>query len=254
MAKKAGFTEEISGAGKTKNISIVLAGPQSSGNIGSVARAMKNTGFTRLVLVNPCEYKNNEGFSMACNAAPMLLDAPVYHALEEGVKGSALVAGATRRVGKTRYPLLTLYEALPKIMEMSQRNNVSIVFGREDKGLMNEEIALCDILFEIPAHADYPSLNLSHAVFIVCHAVFMAGNYRGPTIQAAPREEVEKMYAHMEKALKALDYGEKGGEGLLRTILRSFRRLLGRTGLMQKEVNMLRGIFTQIEERVNKKT
>lgn len=248
-------TEEAPRAQKAKNISIVLAEPQSAGNVGSVARAMMNTGFSRLVLINPCTYRNNEGFSMACNAAPMLLDAPEFGTLRDGTKGCALVAGATRRLGKTRYPVLTLAEAVPKILEMSRRNNVSIVFGREDKGLMNDEIAECDLLFEIPAHPAYPSLNLSHAVFITCHAIFMADDYKGtgPAIQAAPRAEVEKMYAHMERAFMALDYGEKGGESLLKTILRSFKRLFGRTGLMPREVNMLRGIFTQIEARVKKK-
>ena len=253
MTKRKDTIEEASAAEKTKNISIVLAEPQSAGNVGSVARAMRNTGFSRLVLVNPCEYRNNEGYAMACNAAPMLLNAPEFPTLKDAIKGSALVAGATRRLGRLRYPVLTLAEAVPKILEMSRHNGVSIVFGREDKGLMNDEIAGCDLLFEIPTHPAYPSLNLSHAVFITCYAIFMADSPKGPVIKAAPRAEVEEMYAHMERAFVALDYGEKGGQGLLKTILRSFKRLFGRTGLMPREVNMLRGIFTQIEARVKKK-
>lgn len=253
MTRKKDSVEEIPRAEKTKNISIVLAEPQSAGNVGSVARAMMNTRLSRLVIINPCDYRNNEGFSMACNAAPMLLGAQEFKTLKDGTKGSALVAGATRRPGRLRYPLLTLNEAVPKILEMSRHNSVSIVFGREDTGLMNHEIAECDLLFEIPTHPAYPSLNLSHAVFITCHAVFMAESNKGPAIHAAPRPEVEKMYAHMELAFMALDYGEKGGQGLLKTIMRSFKRLFGRTGLMPREVNMLLGIFTQIEARVKKK-
>lgn len=235
-----------------KNIAVVLVEPQSAGNVGSVARAMKNTGFSRLVLVNPCDYKNNDGYSMACKASDVLLGAAVFTSIEEAVKDSGLVVGTTRRLGRTRYPVLSLPEAIPKILEMSRRNVVSVLFGREDKGLRNEEVALCDILVEIPATKGYPSINLSHAVFALCHALFMEEAYGGPTIKAAPREDVEKMYAHMEKALRALSYGEKGGEYLLEAILRSFRRLFGRTALMQKEVNMLRGIFTQIEERTRR--
>ena len=127
---------------------------------------------------------------------------------------------------------------------------VSILFGREDKGLKNEEIKLCDTLIEIPAHKKYPSFNLADAVLLVCHVLFMAEKPSGPSITLAPWKEVDGMYIHLEKTLRKLDYGKKGGAHLLRAIMRSFKRLFGRTGLMQKEVNMLRGICTQIEARV----
>lgn len=260
MVRKGNFKEISAGVDiafqggvpSARNISIVLVEPQSAGNVGSVARALKNTGFTKLTLVNPCDYRNNDGYSMACKAAHMLLEAEVYPNLKEAVKGSGLVVGTTRRLGRTRYPVLTLEEAAPKILEMSHKNKVSVLFGREDKGLKNTEIPICDILMEIPTHADYPSLNLSHAVLMVCYHLFMAMNYKGPTIRVAERDEIEKMYMHLEEALRALSYGEQGGEYLLKTILRSFRRLFGRTGLMQKEVNMLRGIFTQIQQRTKR--
>jgi tRNA/rRNA methyltransferase len=128
-----------------------------------------------------------------------------------------------------------------------------VLFGREDKGLKNDEIKICDILLEIPTHEDYPSLNLSHAVLLVCHELFKAcvsGAVPAPGIKAAPRKEYDEMFVHMEEALRTLGYGGKGGEYLLKTILRTFRRLFGRTALMPKEVNMLRGIFTQIQDRV----
>lgn len=232
------------------NISIVLVEPQSPGNVGSVARAMRNTGFSRLSLVNPCEYLNNEGYSMACNAAPMLFEAKVFASIKDAVRDSGLVIGATRRLGSKRYPVLTLEEGVSKTLELSAKNNVSILFGREDKGLKNEEIALCDILFEIPTHQGYPSLNLSHAVFATCWSLFVSEGDKTPAIKTTERSEVEKMYEHMEETLRKLDYGEKGGGHLLDAIMRGFKRLFGRTGLMQKEVNMLRGIFTQIEERI----
>ncbi len=246
------------------NISIVLVEPSGAGNIGSVARAMKNTGFADLVLVNPAPFKNDEGFRMACNASDLLLGARVYPGLSEGLEGTGVIAGATRRLGRGRHPVLTLDEAIPKLVGLSQKNNVSILFGREDKGLKNVETGLCDILFEIPSDELYPSLNLSHAVFIVCYNIFrarQAGSARQARgarsagvldIKAAPRKEYDEMFVHMESALRALGYGDKRREYLLGVILRSFRRLFGRTALMQKEVNMLRGIFSQIEQRVRK--
>ncbi len=234
---------------KMSNFRIVLVEPQSPGNVGSVARAMKNTGFSNLALVNPCDYMNNDGWSMACKADGVLRNASVHADIRECVKDSGLIVGTTRRMGRERYPVMTLKEAAPKMLEMGRNNTVSILFGREDRGLRNDEIPLCDMLVEIPAAPEYQSINLSHAVFIVCYELFSLVERRAPVVVAAPAEEKERMYAHMELALRALGYGEQGGEYLLTAIMRSFRRLFGRTGLMQKEINMLRGIFTQIEER-----
>lgn len=232
------------------NISIMLVEPQSAGNIGSVARAMENTGFPNLCLINPVDYKNNEAYSMACNACGTLLQAKVFPSIRDAIKDSGLVVGTTRRKGRGRYPVLTLQEAIPNILTAAKKNKVSILFGREDKGLKNDEIKLCDLLVEIPTHRKYPSLNLSHAVFLVCYELFKTETPAIPSIKLAPWEEMESMYLHLEKTLKKLDYGEKGGRHLLLAIMRSFKRLFGRTGLMQKEVNMVRGICTQIEERI----
>ncbi len=231
------------------NLSVVLVEPQSSGNVGSVARAMKNTGFGKLALVAPCDYRNNDAYSMACKADDVLLGAKVYPGLDECINDFKIIIGTTRRMGRLRYPVMTLHEAALKIIELASANKTAILFGREDKGLKNEEIAVCDMLVEIPASKGYQSLNLSHAVLLVCHCLFMAENPAEAAIKAVDRTDMEKMYVHMESALRSLGYGEKGGEYLLTTILRSFRRLFGRTALMQKEVNMLRGIFTQIQDR-----
>ncbi len=236
----------------TKNINIVLVEPRSAGNIGSVARAMKNTGFRRLILVNPVDYTKDEAtldeaLSMACKAGDVLNGAGIFTDLKGALEGSGLVAGATRRKGKLRTPLLTLDEAAVEIYKFNRENRVSILFGREDKGLKNEELKLCDILFEIPSDEGYPSLNLSHAVLTVCYRLFTLEAPSEPSFEVAPRESIENMYVHLESALRALGYGQEDKEHLFISIMRNMRRIFGRTGLMKKEVNMLRGIFTRIE-------
>jgi len=232
-----------------ENVTIVLVSPRGSGNVGSVARAMRNTGLSDLALIDPCEFTNDEALSMACKADSLLRGARVFDSLDAYAPGGGVLVGATRRMGKLRHPLLTLDEAAENILSLAAGSPVSILFGREDRGLTNEETAICDILFEIPACADYPSINLSHAVLLVCHHLWRIHAPAGPSFAVAPRVEVEEMYAHLEAALRSIEYGERGGEHLLSTIMRNFRRLFGRTGLMQKEINMLRGIFTQIEAR-----
>lgn len=249
---------EPSGTGLLDRISVVLVEPRGAGNVGSVARAMKNTGFSRLVLINPCDYDNDEGWSMACNAGDLLRSAEVYPDLDGFLTGRLVTVGTTRRVGKLRAPVLALAEAVPVMVEHAGRGELAVLFGREDRGLENDEIPRCDILVEIPTHEDYPSINLSHAVFTVCHHLFMAAAYAppergglsGPAYEVASREDVAEMYEHLERVLKLLEYGDKGGEYLLGVIMRNFHRLFGRTALMEKEVNMLRGILAQVEKRV----
>ncbi|MBI5885280.1 MAG: RNA methyltransferase [Deltaproteobacteria bacterium] len=234
------------------NLSIVLVEPQSAGNVGSVARVMMNTGFKRLQLVSPCDYMNNEGFSMACNADALLLKAEVFDNVHECIERAAVVVGTTRRKGRVRWPVMTLPEAVPKLLELSRANKVAVLFGREDRGLTNDEIKLCDMLIEIQSTDEYPSLNLSHAVFAVCYHLFTTALPKVPAIKAAPRPDVEGMFKHLEEALRALNYGEQGNDYLLNTIMRTSKRMFGRTSLMKNEVNMLRGIFTQIIEKTKR--
>jgi len=233
-----------------EKLSIVLVEPMGAGNIGSVARVMHNTGLKRLILVNPVEYLNDEGFSMACNAGELLLRAEVHDTLEGAVRDINCLIGATRRKGKLRNPHFSLTDIVPRVVEQSRTSEVALIFGRENHGLSNSELELCDMLFEIPAHEDNPSLNLSQAVFAVSYAIFTADSPVGEAIELAPRDEVQKLFVHLESVLGAIGYGEPGSEYLLESIMHNFRRLFGRTGLMQKEVNMLRGILTNIDKRV----
>lgn len=233
-----------------KNLSVVLVEPRGSGNVGSVARAMQNTGIDDLVLVNPCEYTNNEAYSMACKAHEVLHRARVYPALEEALSAFEVSVGTTRRTGKLRHPVLLLDEATPRVLSFAASNRVALVFGREDKGLKNTELSLCDILLEIPTSEAYGSVNLSHAVFLVCHHLFASTLEVEPSMKAAPREEVHRMFTHLERTLRALGYGADGNEYLVESILRTTRRLFGRTTLTAREVNMLRGILTQIDQRM----
>ncbi|MFQ5479713.1 MAG: RNA methyltransferase [Thermodesulfobacteriota bacterium] len=248
--------EEVSKDWSTamNNISIVLVEPRGPANIGATARAISNCGLHDLVLVNPCEYHNDECFGRACNSGEVVLNARVFPTLSECVSEFAFVMGTTRRTGKLREPLTDLPGAVRMIKGMSESNSVAILFGREDRGLVNTELALCDALVELPAHEDYPSLNLSHAVFLLCHYLYMDTGEREPfrAITAAPREERDKMYVHLEEMLRALDYGDEGREFLLRAIMKNFRVLFGRTSLMEKEVNMLRGLFAQILVRLGR--
>ncbi len=237
-----------------KNISIILVEPRTPGNIGSTARVMKNTGLSDLRIVtppdDPVDHQSEEALYLACNAMDVLGKARFFPTIEAALKDAKMVVGTTRRTGKLRFPIFSLAEATEKIIGTGPANKVAILFGREDKGLKNEEIDLCDILLEIPTHKDQPSLNLSHAVFAVCHSLFTSIEPIEPPFELAEREVVLNMYAHLEDTLRKLGYGDhrKHGDYLLETIMRNFKRLFGRTSLMEKEANMIRGILTSIDQ------
>jgi len=237
-----------------KNISIILVEPRTPGNIGSTARVMKNTGLSDLRIVtpvdDPVDHQTEEALYLACNAMDVLGKARFFPTIEAAIKDAKMVVGTTRRTGKLRFPIFSLVEATEKIIGLGPANKVAILFGREDKGLKNEEIDLCDLLLEIPTHKDQPSLNLSHAVFAVCHSLFTSVEPTDPPFELAEREVVLNMYAHLENTLRTLDYGnhQKHGDYLLETIMRNFKRLFGRSSLMEKESNMIRGILTSIDQ------
>lgn len=250
MPKRPEITETIK---NLDNMRIVLVEPQGDRNIGSVARVMANTGFSQLVLVNPVPFLTDESYMAACNAQDILRNAKVFPTLDEALEHGGPVIGTSRRRGKDRNPHYLLDEAIPQILSFGVNNPVSILFGREDRGLEVPELEKCDMLLEIPSHGSYSSLNLSHAVFAVCHSLFSSQVSFAPTQVLSDREHVESMYGALEEMLKQVGYGHvgKGGDWLLRIIMHNARKLFGRVGLMDKEVRMMRGIFARIEENVN---
>jgi tRNA C32,U32 (ribose-2'-O)-methylase TrmJ len=226
------------------NISIVLVEPQSSGNVGSTARAMRNTDFTDLVLINPCDYKNNESYSMACKADDVLARARVFPTLESYLNEPSIVVGTTRRVGRQRFPVMPLDEAVSHPGGPAKTGQPDSRQGRTR--LLNRRY-LCDARRDTHIRGLSVDKPLSRGS---PYATTCSRRSPRSRIKAAPKEEVEKMYAHIEQTLKELCYGDSGGEYLLEAIMRSFKRLFGRTGLMLKEVNMLRGILSQVQKRV----
>ena len=231
------------------NIRIVLVSPKAAGNIGWSARAMKNMGLSRLVLVNPVEYKPEEVKPFAFRAEEILEKAAIVGSLQEALQEIHVAVGTTRRVGKVRRPMDYLREAAPKIVSAARDKIVAVVFGGEQSGLSNEEIALCHTVVTIPEETDYPSLNLSHAVAIVCYELYLASVSENlpPLLDLATREQVEGMFEHIRRTLAAIGYDKSGGRDLLENIMLSLRRLLGRTGLETHDVNAIRGLCRRIE-------
>ena len=160
-----------------ENISIVLLGTRIPENIGAAARAIRNMGIGQLVVVDPQNCDLTKICRMATHAASDVVEQmEVCDTLDEALAGFNFVVGTTARA---RTAGRTYTEARPMASELVRRTRdglVAIVFGREDRGLTNEELKVCNLQLNIPTDEDYSSLNLAMAVQIVCYEIFLAGS------------------------------------------------------------------------------
>ena len=177
------------------NIRIVLVGTLYSGNVGSVCRAMANMGISDLVLAAPRICDNwEEAVRLAVHADDILSNHRKVDSLAEAVADCSWVVGTTARGGLYRQHVKTPRELAPELLKLAAHGRVALIFGREDKGLNNEEIGMCTHLIRIPVHPDYASLNLSQAVLLCCYELFSAlGTYEPPVEKSMPASAAQKL-------------------------------------------------------------
>lgn len=154
-------------------VRVVLVEPRHPGNIGSAARAMEVTGLSHLYLVRPAPWREgNEAWALACGARDVLERAVEVDTLDEAIGGVTTAVGTTHRMGRARGPLVPPHVLAGHLRTMIREGPVALVFGREDKGLSNDELARCQMGVHIPTAGSYPSLNLSHAVMVIAYECF----------------------------------------------------------------------------------
>ncbi|MGH7829297.1 MAG: RNA methyltransferase [Candidatus Binatia bacterium] len=228
------------------NIRIVLVQTKGSGNIGSVARAMKNMGLNDLALVGGGRTKSFWARAMAVHAGDLLKNAKRFGTLREAVADCGLVIGTTCRGGLYRSHSLSPRELAPEIVAAARSGKAALVFGPEDHGLSNDNLQHCQQLIAIPTHPSYSSLNVAQAVMICLYEVFLASLDETPqeTISRASAENVERLFDKMERCLLKIGFLDSQNP---KHILLAFRRILGRAGLEEKDVRILIGLFRQIE-------
>lgn len=238
---------------KPDNIRIVLVNTSHPGNIGAAARAMKNMGLNQLVLVQPEEYPSGVAVGRAASALDVLESARVVDSLNEALADCTLVIGTSARSRSIPWPMLTPRECAARVMAEQQQAKVALVFGREDTGLHNEELQLCHYHVQIPTNPDYSSLNLAAAVLVLCYEIYQLSQAGAPADNneqwdqaLATAAQVEHFYGHLEKVLVDLDFHDPDNP---RQLMQRLRRLFGRVRLDVMELNILRGILTEIENK-----
>ncbi len=232
------------------NIRIVLVRTKAPGNIGAVARCMMNTGLSRLVLVRPPADPSGESVKLAVGAGEILDRAEHRPSLREAVSDCGIVVGTSRRRGRLRRNVRTPREMAGLLMPLLARNRVAIVFGSEVDGLERNDLALCQEMIAIPSSGAFPSLNLSHAVMIVAYELFLASPSplpAPPAEELAPSDELERFYLHLQQVLHLVGFFEEERPDRMMATL---RRIFGRSRPGPRDVRVLRGILTRIEQAV----
>lgn len=224
------------------DIRIVLVEPLYQGNVGSVTRAMKNFGFSDLVLVNPCKLEG-EARAMSSHARDLLESARKVSSLEEAIDDRSIVIGTTGIAGSRfdlhlRVPGYSPSEMKERLQGMSGK--VAILFGREDNGFTKEELKQCDMIMTIPTSEVYPVMNLSHAVAVVLYEL---SEVKGGDTPVADPFDIGLLYDHLSELLVDIDYPEHKRE---KTEL-MLRRIFGRACLLPREVQTLRGIIRKVQ-------
>ncbi len=229
-----------------ENIRIVLVEAKGSGNIGSVARAMKNMGLNDLAIVGQARTQSFWARAMAVHAREILRGAKRFESLRQAVADCGLVVGTTCRGGLYRSHSQSPRQAAPKIVAAAQGGKVALVFGPEDHGLSNRDLKHCQLLVTIPTHPDYSSLNVAQSAVICLYEIYLAALEPGPaeTIARATAESVERLFEKMERSLLRIGFLDPQNP---QHILLALRRVLGRAGLEEKDVRILTGLFRQIE-------
>lgn len=244
------------------NLRIVLVNTTHPGNIGATARAMKNMGLAELYLVAPKEYPCDEAMFRAVSAVDVLAGAVVVDTLDQAIADCALVIGSSARERAIPWPLLDAREACAQAYHEAQTQKVALVFGREDRGLTNEELQKCQLHIHIPSNPEYSSLNVAMAVQVIAYELRMAhlATQRGDDIASegamtdwdlpyANGEDIERFFTHLEQTLAEMGFLKT--EAPKQTSAR-LRRLFQRTRLDTMEVNILRGILTSAQYWVRK--
>lgn len=245
------------------NIRIVLVNTTLSANIGAAARAMKTMGLSDLCLVEPKLFPSAEATALASGASDLLASARVVATMEEAVADCTLVIGTSARSRTITWPMMDARQAGEASRLESETSKVAIVFGREDRGLTNEELQRCNYHVCIPTDDVYGVLNVAAAVQVIAYEIRMAHLLQADESVAVPEEnrmpvqfirwdkplvphgDMEQFYAHFEQMLVDTGFLEQDNP---RQLPARARRLFGRIRLDRIEYNMWRGIFTRLQE------
>lgn len=247
------------------HVRIVMVNTTLPANIGSALRAMKTMGLSKLVLVAPKTYPHPDIDALAAGATDLINQIQIVETLEEAIADCHLVFGTSARSRTIPWPLLDARPAADKSMQavIKEQQEIAVIFGREDRGLTNEELAMANYHVTIPVNTDYGVLNVAQAIQIICYEMRMATTALMEQVEdpqaimkvtdedsmhwdepLVTHQQMEQFYPHFEKMLHEIEFLDPENPRLLPLRL---RRLFGRIQLDRMEYHLLRGIFSRVQ-------
>ena len=232
------------------NLRVIMVRPRGSGNIGSVARAMKNVGAKELAIVGQARTQSFWAKAMAVHGRDILGEARCYESIRAAIADCTLVVGTTCRAGLYRSHSQTPREVAPAIVTAARKDKVALLFGPEDHGLSNKDLAHCQQLIMIPTHPEYQSLNVAQAAVICLYEIYLAAlaPAKDDGLERAKAEDIERLFDIMRNSLLKIGFLDSENPDHM---LLACRRIFGRNGLEAKDVRILTGMFRQIEWYAN---
>ncbi|MEW6380680.1 MAG: RNA methyltransferase [bacterium] len=235
-----------------ENIAFVLVSPKNSGNVGAVARALKNMGFRDLRLVNPRPVNWLDAIQMACGAEDLIEQARVEASLEGALSDITWVVGTTARRRRYAKTVSSPQDIARTVVSLSQENRIAFLFGSEKYGLTTQEMSFCHQAVTIPTQEDFCSLNLSQAVMVVAwelFKVFQEGcHHRSNTQPHQPRmasqDDLQGFFLHLEQVLTEIGFITEENS---RHMMLSLKEMIRRKAVTGREVRILRGILRQVQ-------
>jgi len=247
-----------------ENIRIVLVNTSHPGNIGAAARAMKNMGLKKLVLVEPKEFPSFEAYSRAAGADDLLGEAVVTDSLNEALRGCVWVAGTSARLRTVKWQIHEPRACAGEAIQHAEDGEVAIVFGRERTGLSNEELEQCNTLVHIPTNPEYTSLNVASAVQVLSYecrmAALSAGSIEQPELAKrkkhkedvpASSDMLDGMYGHLQETLHDINFFYNSSPEM---VMRRLKSLFNRANTTKREVALLRGILSAAQGKKLKRS
>jgi len=250
-------------------VRFVLIDTSHPGNIGAVARAMKNMGLSDLVLVNPREFPHPEATARASGADDVLAAARVVATLPEAIAGCGLVMATTARSREQYFRVLEAREAAARMVEEARATAAratsmpdtgstlaAVLFGTERFGLSNEHLLTAHALLRIPANPAYESLNIAMAAQLIAYELYVSRLEADPPpvperdAPLASPEDMERLFTHLQQVMDEADFRDRTQSGT--HLMGRIRRMFNRAELDGNEVNILRGILTAVQGKRRK--
>jgi tRNA/rRNA methyltransferase len=239
---------------RLSRVRVVLHSPRHPGNIGAAARAMKTMGLSRLCLVTPERFPDDEAYRRASGARDLIDRVGLYPDLASAVAGCVVAVAVAARPRDHAPVSMPPRMLMPRLLDLAVHGEVALVFGNETNGLARVDVNRCDFLVRIPTGGEYGSLNLGAAVQVLCYELRMAALAAAGEDGARPddsldsplatHEQVVQLLDHAERTLVALDFLVPGRPSRL---MERIARLARKARLEQEEVNILRGVLAAAE-------